>query len=363
MLAIAVSPDTLIIEGAPADRAQTPIAEAASVLHDRDILELTFVGDVPVQAVRSLLTLLTLDANERRTRGGPAKIWADTGHPSIALQQIDYRRVLEREETGHGDSGKRDNVWQSIVTSIVGGGGGLFDEAAQQRLLAISESPIDIGDLATAVMAPKCSADGSPMITSQAATVLAAFRHLTNIVTVATPEKVPEVMGNLASAAAQLEPHVVMTLLHSDDSKDQLGVVQGVSAAFDDVKVAQLLATALAIDGQASDRLATIFNTIAPDEDRRRRVLTLTRSMLTETDFGRANQFQALWTSMEELLVSYNDKAFVSESYRASLDGVGGRAERMAAADLPPDLPTWLDTLGEHNVRALSVALLIDRKR
>jgi hypothetical protein len=46
------------------------------------------------------------------------------------------------------------------------------------------------------------------------------------------------------------------------------------AAAFDDVKVAQLLATALALDGRASDRLATIFNTIAPDEDRKRRVLT-----------------------------------------------------------------------------------------
>ena len=96
------------------------------------------------------------------------------------------------------------------------------------------------------------------------------------------------------------------------------------AAAFDDVKVAQLLATALALDGQASDRLATIFNTIAPDEDRKRRVLTLTRNMLSETDFGRAGQFQVLWTSMEELLVSYNDKPFVSEAYRSALDGVGG---------------------------------------
>ena len=86
------------------------------------------------------------------------------------------------------------------------------------------------------------------------------------------------------------------------------------TAAFDDVKVAQLLATALALDGQASDRLATIFNTIAPDEDRKRRVLTLTRTMLSETDFGQSGQFQVLWTSMEELLVSYNDKPFVSET-------------------------------------------------
>ena len=109
------------------------------------------------------------------------------------------------------------------------------------------------------------------------------------------------------------------------------------AAAFDDVKVAQLLATALALEGQASDRLATIFDTIAPDEDRKQRVLTLTRSLLSETDFGKSGQFQMLWTSTEELLVSYNDKPFVSETYRCALDGVGGRAERWRPR-LPPEL-------------------------
>ena len=86
----------------------------------------------------------------------------------------------------------------------------------------------------------------------------------------------------------------------------------------------------------------------------------MTRSMLSETDFGRSGQFQVLWTSMEELLVSYNEKPYVSESYRGALDGVGGRAERMAAADLPPELPAWMETLGQDSVRALSVTLLID---
>jgi hypothetical protein len=132
------------------------------------------------------------------------------------------------------------------------------------------------------------------------------------------------------------------------------------AAAFDDVKVAQLLATALALEGRASDRLATIFNTIAPDEDRKRRVLTMTRTMLSETDFGKSGQFQVLWTSAEELLISYNDSAFVSDSYRSALDNVGGRAERLATGDLPPELPGWLDTLGQESVRSLSVMLLID---
>ena len=67
-----------------------------------------------------------------------------------------------------------------------------------------------------------------------------------------------------------------------------------------------------------------------------------------------------LWASTEELLVSYNDKAFVSEAYRNSLDGVGGRAERMSAVDLPAELAEWMESLGQASVRGLSVTMLID---
>jgi HEAT repeat protein len=361
VLSIGVTPDTLLVEGAPADRSQAAIAEAAALLHDCDILQVTFVGDVPVTALRALLRILTIDPAERRSRGGPAQMWVAEGHPSVAIDQVDYKRVLDREQGDTPEPARRDDVWRSIVTSIVAGQKAAFNEFAQARLLAIAGSPVAIGDLATAVMAPKCAMDGSPMITSQAATVLAAFRHLAGIVTVMSPDRVPEVMVNLASAAAQLDPHVVMQVMQSDEEPGaDVAVIRGMTAAFDDVKVAQLLATALALDGQASDRLATVFNTIAPDEDRKRRVLTLTRTMLTETDFGKSGQFQVLWTSMEELLVSYNDKPFTSEIYRTALDGVGGRAERMATIDLPPELAEWIDTLGQENVRTLSVTLLID---
>ena len=95
-----------------------------------------------------------------------------------------------------------------------------FDELAQQRLLDIAGSAVDIGDLASAVMAPKCAADGSPMITSQAATVLAAFRHLKSIVSVMAPDRLPDVMSNIATAAAQLDPHVVMQVMQTPEDPD-----------------------------------------------------------------------------------------------------------------------------------------------
>src|SRR5207247_1331005 len=150
---------------------------AAAYLHDRDILQLTFAGDVPLASLHPLLTILTLDTVERRGRGGPAQMWIAEGHPSIVIEQIDYKKLLDRERAGEmTEPARRDDVWRSIVESIVLGQTAAFDEFAQQRLLAIAGSPADITDLATTVMAPKCTVDGSPMITSQAATVLAAFR-------------------------------------------------------------------------------------------------------------------------------------------------------------------------------------------
>ncbi len=50
-------------------------------------------------------------------------------------------------------------------------------------------------------------------------------------------------------------------------------------------------------------------------------------------------------------------------SYQASLDGAGARGEMLAARDLPPELPEWVDTLGQDNVRALSVMLITDLLR
>jgi HEAT repeat protein len=365
IFSIGITPETLMIESASADVSQSGIAEAAALLHDRDLLRLTFVGDVPPEAAHALLRMLALEPADRRGRGGPVGVWASAGHPSIVMEQIDYDKMLAREEGDVPEAARRDDLWRSIVMSIAGGQGAVFDERAQERMLMIAGSPADIADTAVAASSPMCAPDGSPMITSQAAVVIAAFRHLTSIVSVMAPDRMSSVMTNIAAAATQLNPHVVMQVMQmEDDPTASVPLMRGLAGAFDDGKVAQLLATALALEGKASDRLATIFNTIAPDEDRKRRVLTMTRSMLSESDFGKAGQggqFQALWGSMEELLVAYDDKPYVSESYQASLGGVGGRAEQMAAkGDLPPDLADWMVSLGQENVRRLSVTMLID---
>jgi HEAT repeat protein len=355
-----VTPDTLLVAGLPLPPEQ-PVLDCARMLHDHDLLQLTFIGEVPDEALHAMLRLLAIPGDDLRRAGGPAAAWQQDGHAAIVLEQIDYEKILEDKDI-EAPADRHDDIWQSLVNSIVQGRHE-FDEAQQERLLEISRSVFEIGDLASAVIGPKRNLDGSPLITTQAATVLAVFRHLAGVVSVMEPERAGEVMRNVASATAALDPGVVLQMMQSDEGVHDEPIVARLAAAFDDEKVAQLLATALSRDGRASARLAQVFDTIAPDDERKQRVLTMTRSMLSEQDFGKTGQFRAVWQSMETLLLSYDETPYVSQSYQASLEGAAARGEMLAARDLPPELPQWVESLEQENVRNLSVMLIADLLR
>jgi len=328
LFSFGVTPEALLVAGVPAGGKDAgAIGEAARWLHDRDILQLTFTAEVAVPALQRLLGILSEDSRVIRQRGGPARVWAEGGDTTILIEQIDFSHVLQDREVTNPVR-RKDDLWRSIVRGILDRKRPT-DEAAQARLLAISGDIAAIGELANDVIAPHHTPDGSPMLTSQAAAVVAAYHHLVGIVDVLSPERRQEVMQNIAAATANLNPHVVMQMLGGagigggatagdglSDVAGQGAVVAGIIDAMDDSRVAQLLATTLAIEGQASARLASVFNTIATDDERKTRVLSLTRRMLSETDFGRQDAFQSLWSSMEELLLTYNERPFVSSPAR-----------------------------------------------
>ena len=355
-----VTPKTLLVAGYPLPEEQS-VTEASRLLHDHDILQISFLGDADTPALHALLALLSRSAEELRAEGGPEKAWAAAPHTSIAIEQIDYEKILEDHEVEH-EVERRDDIWRSVVNSIVEGRN-IFDSVQQQRLLEIAGSPFDIKELATAVAAPKCNLDGSPMLTTQAATVLATFRHLAGIVTVMDPVRLSEVMRNVAAATTSLDPHLVMQIMQTDEGPQESPIVGKIAQSFDDEKVAELLATALAKDGKATARLARIFDTIAPDAERKQRVMRMTKNLLREQDFGRSSQFTAVWNSMEELLLTYDESPYVSQAYQASLEGAVGRSEMFASRDLPPELPEWVESLQQDNVRSLSVLLITDLLR
>src|SRR5688572_8231145 len=69
MMQLAVTPHALLLDGLPLDTTDLAAIECAELLHDRDILQVTFVAPPSDAVVRALLTVLTLDRVTRRARG------------------------------------------------------------------------------------------------------------------------------------------------------------------------------------------------------------------------------------------------------------------------------------------------------
>jgi HEAT repeat protein len=203
------------------------------------------------------------------------------------------------------------------------------------------------------------------MVTTQAATVLAVYRHIAKTVAALEPERVQEVIDSLALAAGNLEPSTALELLLQDEQQDEAGIpiVTALKQAFDDQQVALLLARAMSSPGHPTDRLAQVLDTLAPDQERKRRVLTLAKKLITERDFGGKRPIDDIRKSLDDLLLKYDESTYVSADYRQSMDTAASRAADLAARGLPQEMDEWLDTLGHDSVRRLSGQLLIDLLR
>ena len=361
LMQVAVTPHSLLIDGLPLDTTDLGVIECAELLHDRDILQLTVVSPATEATVRSLLTVLSLDRETRRARGGPAAIWSAEEQTSLLIEQIDYQEILERE-IDEGPA-RRDGIWKSIVRSIIMGRK-TFTQEEQERLIEISKHVGAIGELCKDTKEPYVMPDGSPMVTTQAATVLAVYRHIAKTVAALEPERVQDVIDSLALAAGNLEPGTALELLLQEEQQgDGIPIADALRKSFDDQQVALLLARALSSPGQTTNRLAHVLDTLAPDEQRKRRVLTLAKKLIGERDFGSKRPIDDIRRSLDELLLKYDESAYVSTDYRQSMDQAATRAAEIAARGLPPEIDEWLDTLGHDSVRRLSGQLLIDLLR
>lgn len=365
---IAVTPTTLLVGGAgPGDHLSgadsSAISDAASLLHVRGILEIAFDPVVPTAAVGRLLAFLVRLGTETIDEGTIAEAWTREGQPTVRIEAIDYRVLLEQRQARSAAS-QQDDIWRAIVSALQSGRQ-TFDEQEQQRLLELAGDPGALAGLAETLMADKCTPEGAPLVGTQAATVLACFRHLASIAAVIAPDRARDILSNLAGALLRLDPHVSMQVLSLETSGAPAGPPGAggtLAASLSEEAVAQLLATVVALEGTASPRLAQMFELLVPDRGRQRLVLDQARTIVEAREAAAGRPFDAFWTSIEELLLSYNDEQFVSEEYRAVLDGARSEAHGTPSVRLA-EMAEWLDTLGEPALRDVSVALLVDLLR
>lgn len=348
------------------------VAEAATLLHERDILRLRCLEPPALSQVNDFLQLLAFDGNDLRRQGGPGHMWEGFGHRWLEIDQIDYDTILRDaapgstapgrpsgsgSRAGSADVHPQDDVWTSLVRSIVGGRRTLETEA-QKRLVDIARSAESVRELAAQTSAALAGPDKAALAAAQAATVLATFDRLVDAVRNNAPDDLSLAVKNVAKAASDLDPALVMRAV-GESAESGLGaeLTATLGQYFDDNQVARMLARSMAAEGRATGRMAAALTTLTPDADRRDRVLRLARNLTEET--GKSSNLESMWGILQQFMSGPAENVYVSDGYSATLEQAETRSQRLTL-DIPPELDRWMQTVASDSVRNLSVTLLLD---
>jgi len=360
---ITVLPDALLVNGRGLARPEPFAAELAALLHQQLISEMTLFDRLDNDAWHAFLMLLAKSPEEARAVGGLKKAWEDTGHKSIRLTEIDYAEIL-RERAGTGESASWDRIL-SVFKEDAKEPGSEGDSASLGSIMELADHPDRLVQFAQRLQdAGRASGDDS---IQQRKSLMELMHGLANYAAERKPEELDKVLDNMAGAAVQLSPEMLLTLITDpppmgagpDATRMDLG--GELQSRLTDEMLTKFLVDNIVKDRGASNRLATAFQTLVPDPARQQNILAAAgeqaAAMLKDDP-----QFESLWASSSELLMSYTDAKFVPESYARELTTAQTQAVDIEKIgdDPPVRIRAWVSTLSDSEIRGLDQRLLVD---
>jgi hypothetical protein len=361
---ITVLPDTLLIGGRGFAKPESSIVELAVLLHQQLIGEMTLLDRLDNDGWHAFLTLLAKSPEDARAIGGVAKAWEETGNKSIVLKEIDYAEVL-RERAGSSEGA----TWDRIMTALKEEaddkpGGAERGGNSMQSMMALAEDPERLAQFAQRLQdVGKASGDDS---LQQRKSLLELMHGLANYAAERKPAELNSVLDSMAGAAAQLSPDMLLTLITDPPPMPggggaRMDLASELQARLTDDMVSKFLVDNIVKDRGASNRLATAFHTLVPDPAKQQDILAAAAEQ-AKAMFGEDPQFESVWSSSTEMLMSYSDAKFVSEGYARELTMAQAQAMDVdkIGDDPPARIRAWLASLNEEEVRALDQRLLLD---
>jgi hypothetical protein len=363
---IRVLPDALLVDGRGLPRPESSASELAALLHQQLIGELTLFDGLDNAGWHAFLTLLAKTPEDARAIGGVKKAWDDVGNPLITMTEIDYADIL-RERAGTGESA----TWDRILTALAGdpeGPGmaaGSGEPSPIDNMMALADNPDRLVRFAQRLQdVGKASGDDS----SQQRKSLRRLMHdLANYTADRKPDELDAVLDTMAGAAVQLPPDMLVTLitdpppLPSGSAAPRMDLAGELQARLTDEMLSKFLVDNIVKDRGATNRLASAFQALVPDPSKQQGILDAAAEQ-AQSMFADDPQFENVWTSSSEMLMSYSDAKFVSEGYAREL--TTAQAEAVDVANIGDDPPAriraWLATVADEEIRALDQHLLLD---
>lgn len=354
---LTVLPDSVLLDGRAAARADAAIGELAALLHSHSIGELRIAASLTPGEWHTLLSLLARPPEEVHLEGGIAQAWVASGGGPVAIRQIDYAEVL-REKQGETVEGG----WDRIIASYLDGEVTDLDDHALGALFDIAVDGERFRSFTERLVAR--AAEGTLRGTKE--TILKLLQVLADYAAREHPEQLDRVLKNMADAVPRLTPDLVVTLITAGAPMGPgyagIDLPGEVRARISDRTVGEFVAQSVARDGGATARLAEAFQALVPDGDRRRDLLELARREAEALPIGGQPGFPEIWQSAAELLTSYSDSRYVSDEYGRELSTARSHAiEVERVSDDPPErVSSWLATVSDDQVPRLDHQVLLD---
>lgn len=411
---IHVVPDSLLVGGRALAKPDPAVGELAALLHQQLIGELTLGEPLDNDGWHTFLSLLAKSPEDARVMGGVAKAWRATGNRSIVLKEIDYAEVL-RGRAGGGENTSWDRILAALKedaaraglgtsgsgaggtgtggtgagsgTSSGGGTSGIeidfgallgtksedaepaapetpdLGDSAMQSMMALAESPERLAQFAIRLHdLGKANGDDS---LQQRKSLLELMHGLANYAAERQPERLDSVLNNMAGAAAQMTPDMLLTLITEPppaaSGTIRLDLSAELRGRLSNEMVVRFLVDNVAKDRGASNRLATAFHTLVPDATRQGDIMAAAAAQ-AKARFGGDSELEDVWAHSSQMLMSYTDEKFVSETYSRELTSAQAQAMDVEKIgdDPPVRIRAWLATLNPEEIRALDQRVTLD---
>ena len=353
--AVSVVPSDLLIDGRACARPDPAIADLAMLLHDQMIGALTVHSGTDADSWRTFLALVAQSPFEVRSQGGITRAWTTAGGHGIEVVELDYAGLLEDREGGD------EATWDAIIANCLRVDAVDLDEEALKALTEIARDPARLGDFVARMEEQASAATDSD---GRATSLLRVLSGVVGHVSRTEPASLDQILGNMAAAATRLSPDVLLELLGTGRAagSEHAQLVNEVTTRMTDPMLAKFVARSVNTERGCTARLAEAFSALAPGPARQRSIADLARQEVAGSALGGEAEFGQIWERVEEMLLSYSDRPYVSESYNVELSAA--RAHSLEIEHVPDDPPSriagWLTTVSDARVRSLDLQLLLD---
>ena len=237
-----------------------------------------------------------------------------------------------------------------------------------QNMMALADDPDRLAQFAQRLQeVGKASGDDS---IQQRKSLLELMHGLANYAAERKPEELDSVLNKMAGAAAQMSPDMLLTLITDPPpmpggaAAPRMDLAGELQARLTDEMLTKFLVDNVVKDRGASNRLATAFQTLVPDPSKQQDILAAAAEQAAAL-FKDDPQFESVWTSSSEMLMSYSDAKFVSEDYARELTTAQTQAVDVdkIGDDPPVRIRAWLSTVSDTEIRALDQQLILDLLR